>query len=86
MKMTNSEESPLRTLRESAGLSRARLARVVDVDPSTIMGWEQGAIPSFDNAVKLSIALETPLDTLAVMFGIVEKEELVVGHNCDGSS
>lgn len=63
----------LRALRTAAGLSRVRLAREIDVDPSTIWAWELGrnSLPDKHKT------------TLAIFFG-VSRAHLMGWDEVDG--
>lgn len=47
-----------RQLREELGLSRAQVARVLEVSPSTLSGWESGRDPSGEHRTKYAYFLE----------------------------
>jgi transcriptional regulator with XRE-family HTH domain len=56
----------LRTLRETAGLSRAELARRAGVPASTLRGWEgDRGFPGLPAARRLAAALGVPVERFA---------------------
>lgn len=63
--------------RISAGFaSQRQLASKLDIRQQTVGDWETGkAVPSFENAVRLSELLNVSLDQLAVIFGLKSDEK-----------
>lgn len=56
----------MKALREDAELTQAQLAHMIGVAEKAVRSWENdGAIPSFDRAVKLARALRISLKRLA---------------------
>ena len=65
-----------RTLREGLNVSRAQLARALDVGPSTVAGWESGREPGGEVREKYAYFLEGARTKLAA-----EAEEAPDGHD-----
>jgi DNA-binding XRE family transcriptional regulator len=61
----------LKTLRQEAEITQAQLAHAVGVAEKAVRSWENdGAIPSFDKAVKLARVLGVSLKRLAQEFDL----------------
>ena len=57
----------LKEAREAAGLTQADLAKMLDLKPTTISGWERGArVPGFNTAKKISKILGVSMDELKI--------------------
>lgn len=57
--------SNLKFLREKKGLSQSKLAKKIGVNQTTIARWEDdNRVPTIDNAVDVSKALNIPLEKL----------------------
>ncbi|MBB4699328.1 helix-turn-helix transcriptional regulator [Sphaerisporangium siamense] len=56
--------------------SEARLARALDVSPTTVMRWKRGAKPSIDQLLKIGEVLGVKLEPLLVLSGLVPAEAL----------
>ena len=55
----------IRQLREARGLSRARVAQALHVDPTSISGWESGhRLPRLDMRLKLAELLKVDISSL----------------------
>ncbi|MBK1987276.1 helix-turn-helix transcriptional regulator [Sphaerospermopsis aphanizomenoides BCCUSP55] len=73
MKQENQESnrgSPLKDLREAAGLSQEQLARQLDVSLSTVRRWEKGKVePSLtrEKWVKFCSLLKVSFESLPLM-------------------
>ena len=73
----------LKELRELAQITQAQLARKVGVAEKAVRSWENdGAIPSFDKAVKLARVLNVSLERLAQEFDL-EIEEPAAEQSAD---
>jgi DNA-binding XRE family transcriptional regulator len=70
--VTNEGDKKLATWRIDAGFaSQRQLANKLDIRLQTVGDWETGkAVPSFENAVRLSKVLNVTLDDLAIIFGL----------------
>ena len=57
--------SPIRTLREQAGLSQARLAALLGVAPNTVARWERGERkpPPYVEAAITALTVSLPPNT-----------------------
>ena len=67
----NKSRPKLKALRNKAGLSQFAVAIQTNVQLCAVGNWENnGAIPGFDKAVLLAIALKVPLPMLAKEFGL----------------
>lgn len=51
-------------IREKRGLSQKELASKIGVDQSSVSLWENGMDTTIENAIKIAIVLETPIDKL----------------------
>lgn len=61
----------LKALRENANLTQAQLAHVIGTAEKTVRNWENdGAVPSFDKAIKLAKVFQVPLKRLAQEFDL----------------
>ncbi|BAU65671.1 hypothetical protein STA3757_30600 [Stanieria sp. NIES-3757] len=68
---TKKKESPLKTLREAAGLTQPELSQKLHCGIRIISHWENGTkIPRFDNAIALARELNVSLKTLAQAIGL----------------
>ena len=71
MNETNKSRPGLKELRKKAGLTQFDVAIQTNVRERAVRDWEnKGAIPGFDKAVLLAIALKVPLPILAKEFGL----------------
>ena len=76
----------LKELRELAQITQAQLARKVGVAEKAVRSWENdGAIPSFDKAVKLARVLNVSLERLAQEFDL-ETEDPTTEQSADSVS
>ena len=63
---SESKQSPLKLLREAAGLTQPQLSQKMNCGIRIIGDWEKGRrIPRFDNAIALARELGVSLKTLA---------------------
>ena len=63
--MSDFFSSNLKFLREKKGLSQSKLAKKIGVNQTTIARWEDdNRVPTIDNAVDVSKALNIPLEKL----------------------
>lgn len=61
----------MKTLRERADLTQARLAYAVGTTEKAVRDWENGgAIPNFERAVAIAKVLKVSLRQLAIEFGL----------------
>ena len=57
--------SKLRSLRQARNLTQAELAKLLDVDRSTVAQWERGAnMPRAEMLIKLAKVFKCKVDTL----------------------
>lgn len=65
------EKSPLKQLRERAGLTQTKLASLVGVTDRNVRDWENnGAIPSLDKAVLIAQCLNVSMKDLCRALGL----------------
>ena len=63
-------------LRKRNNLSVAKLAEQAEISVATIISYEKGkTIPSVDNAIKIAMALNVPIDDL-ISFSTSEEESV----------
>ena len=68
---TNREKSPLRQLREQAGLTRPQVKQLIGVSERRQADWESGiAMPSIENIVAMSRLYKVSLKTICKSLGI----------------
>lgn len=91
--MGNYFSSNLKYIREKKGLSQNKLAQKIGVNQTTIARWEDdNRVPTIDNAVDISEALNIPLpELLGIDLRLQEKPkktifnkdgiEIIVAHN-----
>lgn len=71
LKKQSQDDRPLRTLRENAGLTQAKLAELMNCSRYLIVCYEAGKkTPSFDRAVALARSLNVSLKELAKAMNI----------------